>query len=112
MLTSRYMNGWGFPYEKWPQDLKDEYAYNPAAAKKLLAEAGYPNGFKTNVVADTESDIGMLRIIKSYFAEVGIDMEIRIIEPAAWSILSRKIMARPDGPSCRRTAGAFLCAKL
>jgi len=33
-LTSRYMTGWGFPYEEWPQDLKDEYAYNPAAAKK------------------------------------------------------------------------------
>ena len=38
----------GFPYEEWPQDLKDEYAYNPTAAKKLLADAGYPNGFKTN----------------------------------------------------------------
>ena len=83
-MTSRYMTGWGFPYEEWPQDLKDEYAYNPAAAKKLLAEAGYPNGFKTNVVADTESDIGMLRIIKSYLAQIGIDMEIRIMEPAAW----------------------------
>ena len=33
-LTSRYisksMKGWGFPYEEWPKDLKDEYAYNPA----------------------------------------------------------------------------------
>jgi len=34
----------------------DENAYNPASAKKLLAEAGYPNGFKTNVVADTSRD--------------------------------------------------------
>ena len=32
-LTSMYLKGWGFPYEEWPQDLKDEYAYNPAAAK-------------------------------------------------------------------------------
>jgi len=52
-MTSRYMKGFGFPYEEWPQELKDEYVYNPMAAKKLLAEAGYPNGFKTNVVADT-----------------------------------------------------------
>ena len=74
------MKGWGFPYEEWPQDLKDEYAYNPTAAKKLLADAGYPNGFKTNVVADTAGDMDLLQIVKSYFAEVGIDMEIRPME--------------------------------
>jgi peptide/nickel transport system substrate-binding protein len=83
-LTSRYMTGWGFPYEDWPQDLKDEYAYNPAAARKLLADAGYPHGFKTNVVSEAESDMGMLQIIKSYFALVGIDMEIRTMPSAAW----------------------------
>jgi ABC-type transport system substrate-binding protein len=59
--------------------LKDEYAYNPTAAKKLLADAGYPNGFKTNVVADIAWDMDLIQIIKSYFAQVGIDMEIRIM---------------------------------
>ena len=83
-LTSRYMKGWGFPYEEWPQDLKDEYAYNPTVARQLLADAGYPNGFKTNVVADTAGDMDLLQIVKSYFAQVGIDMEIRTMEPAAW----------------------------
>ena len=51
---------------------------------KLLAEAGYPNGFKTNIVADAAADIDLLRIIKSYFTQVGIDMEIRPMEAAAW----------------------------
>jgi len=74
------MKGWGFPYEIWPQALKDEYAYNPALAKKLLAEAGYPRGFKTNIVADIEWDMQLLPIIKAYFADVGIDMEIRPME--------------------------------
>ena len=80
VVTSRDMKGWGFPYEIWPQELKDEYAYNPTLARKLLADAGYPGGFKTNVVADVEWDMKLLPIIRSYFADVGIDMEIRPME--------------------------------
>jgi len=83
-LTSRYMTGWGFPYEQWPQDLKDQYTYNPTVAKNLLAAAGYPNGFKTNIVADTTADLDLLQVIKSYFAAVGIDMEIRTMDYTAW----------------------------
>jgi len=57
--------------------LKDEYAYNPSLARKLLAEAGYPNGFKTNVVADMEWDMKLLPVIQAYFKDIGIEMEIR-----------------------------------
>ena len=77
------MKGWAWPYEDWPQDLKDEYTYNPMAARKLLADAGYPDGFKTNIVADVAGDMDLLQIVKSYFAQVGIDMEIRPMESAA-----------------------------
>ena len=83
-LSSRDMKGVGFPYEEWPQDLKDEYAYSPEAAKKLLADAGYPNGFKTNIVADAAGDMDLLRVVKSYFNQVGIDMEIRLMDTASW----------------------------
>jgi len=53
-------------------------------AKKLLAEAGYPRGFKTNVVADAAADLGLLQVIKTYFAAVGIDMDIRTLDSAAF----------------------------
>ena len=79
------LTGWTWPYEQWPQDLKDEYAYNPTAAKKLLADAGYPTGFKTNVVADASGDLNLLQVVKSYFAAVGIDMEIRPMDRASWT---------------------------
>jgi len=82
-LTSRYMTGWAWPYEEWPQDLKDEYIYNPIAAKNLLSDAGYPSGFATNLVTDALDDIGLLQMVKYYFAQVGIDMEIRLMESAA-----------------------------
>ena len=59
------MKGWDSRIEEWPQDLKDEYAYNPALARKLLADAGYPDGFKTDIVADTTGDMDLLQISKS-----------------------------------------------
>ena len=105
-LTSRYMKKWGFgfPYEEWPQDLKDEYAYNPGGAKKLLSEAGYPNGFRTNIVADAAGDMDLLRIVQSYFAQIGIDMEIRPMESDAWATFvpighkHDQLAHRPNGP--------------
>ena len=101
-LTSRYMKGWGFPYEDWPQDLKDEYAYNPIETRKLLADAGYPKGFKTNVVADIAGDMDLLKIIKSYFAQVGIDMEIRPMETNDWTAF---VMARKHDQLVHHPAG-------
>ena len=103
-LTNRNMKGWGFPYNDWPQDLKDEYAYNPTAAQKLLADAGYPHGFKTNVVADVDGDLELLQIVKDYFADVGIDMEIRKMETLEWAkfvAIEHKhdqLVYRPYGP--------------
>ena len=88
-LTSAYMTGYGFPYPQWPQDLKDQYAYNPTAAKKLLADAGYATGFKTDVVADNAADLNLLQIVQSNFADIGINMEIRTMDSAAWSSFVR-----------------------
>ena len=83
-LTSRDVKGWGFPYEAWPQDLKDEYSYNPQMARQLLADAGYPNGFRTEIVVESTVDMKLLAIVKSYFAAVGIDMVIRPMETSAF----------------------------
>ena len=84
-LTSNYMKGWGFPYSQWPQDLKDQYAYNPTLAKKLLSDAGYPTGFKTDIVASLAGDMDLIQIVKSYYSAVGIDMEIRTMDDASFS---------------------------
>jgi ABC-type transport system substrate-binding protein len=83
-LTARDLRGWAYPYEEWPKDLKEQYEYNPGLAKKLLAEAGYPHGFKTNIVADTTGDMVLLDIVKQYFADIGIDMEIRPMDSTDW----------------------------
>ena len=83
-MPSRYEAGWCFQWEQWPQTLKDQYTYNPTAAKQLLAQAGYPNGFNTDVVADIASDIDLLQIVKGYFSNVGINMDIRTMDSTSW----------------------------
>jgi ABC-type transport system substrate-binding protein len=83
-LIAAEITGWGFPYSVWPQDLKDEYAYNPTKSKQLLAAAGYPSGFKTDVVAASNSDLSLLQIIKSEFLAVGVDMSITTMDPTSW----------------------------
>jgi len=87
-LTSIYQNGGGFPYTAWPQDLKDTYTYNLTAAKKLLAEAGFPGGFKTNIVVDSAADQDLLQAVKAYFFAIGVDMEIRPMDTSSWASLS------------------------
>ena len=84
-LTSKYMTGYGFPYDQWPQDLKDQYAYNPTTAKQLLTAAGYPNGFNTNVVYDNVGSLDEIQVVKAYLAVVGINMDIRLMDDASWT---------------------------
>jgi peptide/nickel transport system substrate-binding protein len=79
-LTSRFEAGWGWDYPQWPQDIKDQYAYNPTAAKQLLAAAGFPNGFTTTCVVDAAGDLDLIQIVKSYLAAVGITMNVQTME--------------------------------
>jgi peptide/nickel transport system substrate-binding protein len=81
--------GYGVPYEEWPQDVKDGYAYNPEGAKALLAEAGYPNGIKCNLAISSSSDLDLAQIVQSYFADIGIDMTIDVMEPTVFNSYTR-----------------------
>jgi len=84
-LTSIEQNGGGFPFSSWPAALQAQYTYNPTAAKQLLAQAGFPNGFNTDVVADSSSDLNLLQIVQSEFASIGVNMSITTMPTAQWS---------------------------
>jgi len=70
-----------------PATIKELYVYNPDRAKELLAEAGYPNGFRAEVMM-TEVSVDYYSIIKDQWAKVNIDLEFDVVEGGAyWGLL-------------------------
>jgi peptide/nickel transport system substrate-binding protein len=56
---------------------------NVQKAKQFLKEAGYPNGFKTEI-ACTPADVDVLSIVKADLIKAGIDMELKVYEVGVW----------------------------
>jgi peptide/nickel transport system substrate-binding protein len=74
-------------------DLKP-YAYNPKEARRLLTEAGYPNGFDThcyNLTTPREPNIKEVgEAIFAYLGVVGIRCKVQGLEYGAWINLGRR----------------------
>jgi peptide/nickel transport system substrate-binding protein len=59
--------------------------FNPDKARQLLTEAGYPNGFKTTLIIQNNSEnIMIASLIQSYLKDVKIDAEINQVDSAAY----------------------------
>ena len=74
------------PMDQLPELSQKLYQYQPELAREFLAEAGYPNGFQTEVLCPSSAPqwIDTMAIVKEYLMDVGIDMEIRILEPTTF----------------------------
>jgi peptide/nickel transport system substrate-binding protein len=83
------MGGYCSQYDEWEADVKAGYEYNPEGAKKLLSEAGFTSGFKTNIVVSSTADLDLFQIIKAYFLDIGVDMEIRVMDPTSFTNFTR-----------------------
>jgi peptide/nickel transport system substrate-binding protein len=72
------------------------YPYNPAKAKKLLAEAGYPNGFKTRMLVHLgkyNMDREFVEFARKNLSDVGVDVELQQVE---WATHTATLSAPPD----------------
>ena len=73
------------PFEEWPEAVKANHRYDPERAKRLLAEAGYPKGFKTTLNYTTEwysVDLDYAQAAKDYWKQIGVDVEIKLTDGA------------------------------
>jgi peptide/nickel transport system substrate-binding protein len=62
----------------------EPYPYDPAKAKQLLAEAGYPNGFDAGELQQIPPYFSMGEAIVNYLGAVGIKLKLRPMERAAF----------------------------
>ena len=87
--------GYFEPLESMPDSVKELFTYNPAKAKKMLAEAGYPKGFtfKVQVCACNPDHMDLLPLVAAYLEQVGVKIEIQPMEYAAFlsAMTSRKM---------------------
>jgi len=79
------------PIEQMPESIRELYEYKPDKARQLLTEAGHPQGFEVEVLVASvpQEPIELLQVIKDYWAEIGVDLNIDIKEDAAITVLKR-----------------------
>lgn len=83
VINGRYVPAVGvtppglFPYKK---PLKG-YSYDPEKAKKLLKEAGYPNGFHSTLqVNNNQRHRQVAEAIQAQMSEVGVTLDVKVVD--------------------------------
>lgn len=62
----------------------EPYAYDPAKAKQLLKEAGYPNGFDAGEITPNPPFYSYAEGVANFLSTVGIKVRMRTVERAAF----------------------------
>ena len=96
------------PLEDMPEVVQELFTYNPEKAKQLLAEAGYPDGFKTKIICTT-GEVDLLSIIKEYLLIVGIEMEL---QPGEGGMVTAQVKGRQVEEMCMSMTYPFAVWKM
>jgi peptide/nickel transport system substrate-binding protein len=65
----------------------EQRKYDVAKAKQLLTEAGYPNGFKTTIIAQNTFNRDVVVAVQSYLNKAGFQVDLQLPEGASYTDL-------------------------
>ncbi|WP_251447642.1 ABC transporter substrate-binding protein [Microbacterium sp. USTB-Y] len=73
--------------EGYLPDLVDLHPYDPKKAERLLAEAGYPDGFDAGqmIVGPVPGNADLAQVLQAQWAKIGVTVQPLVLDPAAWS---------------------------
>jgi peptide/nickel transport system substrate-binding protein len=71
----------------WDANFAGARTYDLAKAKQLMADAGYPNGFKTTIITAPTAIRDVAVSIQAYLAKIGINAELQFPEAAQWTAI-------------------------
>jgi peptide/nickel transport system substrate-binding protein len=77
---------WSLPIDQLGEGAK-YYRYDPKEARRLLAEAGHPKGFKAQLTTTSGYGRDLLdavQLVQRYLKEVGVEVELKIQEYGAY----------------------------
>lgn len=77
------------PIEKMPPETQKLYDYNPQEAKKMLADAGYPNGFKVKITLLPEPAMeDHASLVKDRWKKIGVEAELEVLDQTRYKAAS------------------------
>ena len=75
--------GFDAGWDDWSEEIREGYQYDPGAAKQLLVDAGYPDGFSFVYDASPDFDLDLMQLYKHYWSRIGINTTINVLSSPA-----------------------------